>query len=83
MNNVVMTSRWHVHDQSCFGQNLVYGGAQTCIFSLIVAFVVQLTVTTGLAELGSAFPVGLECNILSLTNNIFSQAAGSIISATF
>lgn len=43
--------------QSCFGQNLIYGGAQTCIFSLLVAFLTQGIVTLGLAELASAYPV--------------------------
>ncbi|KAF2798207.1 amino acid transporter [Melanomma pulvis-pyrius CBS 109.77] len=41
---------------SCFGQNLVYGGPQTVIFGLIVAFAVQSTITMGLSELASAFP---------------------------
>ncbi|CAI7587944.1 unnamed protein product [Penicillium bialowiezense] len=41
---------------SCFGQNLIYGGAQTCIFSLVVAFLTQGIVTLGLAELASAYP---------------------------
>ncbi|GAQ33308.1 choline transporter [Aspergillus tubingensis] len=50
-----ITNSW-IGYLSCFGQNLIYGGAQACIFSLVVAFVVQLAVTTGLAELGSAFP---------------------------
>ncbi|KAB8262170.1 choline transporter [Aspergillus pseudonomiae] len=50
-----ITNSW-VGYLSCFGQNLTYGGAQTCIFSLIVAFIVQFIVTLGLAELGSAFP---------------------------
>ncbi|PLB46239.1 choline transporter [Aspergillus steynii IBT 23096] len=50
-----ITNSW-IGYLSCFGQNLTYGGAQACIFSLIVAFIIQLTVTVGLAELGSAFP---------------------------
>ncbi|GKZ17763.1 hypothetical protein AbraIFM66951_010831 [Aspergillus brasiliensis] len=50
-----ITNSW-VGYLSCFGQNLAYGGAQACIFSLIVAFVVQVIVTLGLAELASAFP---------------------------
>ncbi|PPJ61050.1 hypothetical protein CBER1_01960 [Cercospora berteroae] len=41
---------------SCFGQNLHYGGPFSCIFGLILAFFAQGTVTTGLAELASAFP---------------------------
>ncbi|PYI01459.1 choline transporter, partial [Aspergillus sclerotiicarbonarius CBS 121057] len=50
-----ITNSW-VGYLSCFGQNLIYGGAQACICSLVVAFVVQLIVTLGLAELASAFP---------------------------
>ncbi|KAK4870736.1 hypothetical protein LT330_005084 [Penicillium expansum] len=50
-----ITNSW-VGYLSCFGQNLTYGGAQTCIFSLIVAFFAQGIVTVGLGELGSAFP---------------------------
>ncbi|KAE8381889.1 amino acid/polyamine transporter I [Aspergillus bertholletiae] len=50
-----ITNSW-VGYLSCFGQNLIYGGAQACIFSLIVAFMIQFIVTLGLAELGSAFP---------------------------
>ncbi|CAG8935032.1 unnamed protein product [Penicillium salamii] len=45
-----------IDEQSCFGQNLIYGGAQTCIFSLVVAFLTQGIVTLGLAELASAYP---------------------------
>ncbi|KAK1145542.1 hypothetical protein N8T08_004100 [Aspergillus melleus] len=50
-----ITNSW-IGYLSCFGQNLAYGGAQACIFGLIAAFVVQFTVTLGLAELGSLFP---------------------------
>ncbi|KGO66091.1 Amino acid/polyamine transporter I [Penicillium expansum] len=46
-----ITNSW-VGYLSCFGQNLTYGGAQTCIFSLIVAFFAQGIVTVGLGELG-------------------------------
>ncbi|OTB08230.1 hypothetical protein M426DRAFT_203070 [Hypoxylon sp. CI-4A] len=41
---------------SSFGQNLIYGGPQMVIFPLLVATVVQGLITTGLAELASAFP---------------------------
>ncbi|KIL86469.1 hypothetical protein FAVG1_10299 [Fusarium avenaceum] len=41
---------------SCFGQSLVYGGPQVCIFGLIVAFFAQFTITLGLSEIASAFP---------------------------
>ncbi|KAI3010417.1 hypothetical protein CBS147346_1630 [Aspergillus niger] len=50
-----ITNSW-VGYLSCFGQNLAYGGAQACIFSLVAAFMVQVIVTLGLAELASAFP---------------------------
>ncbi|PWY89689.1 choline transporter [Aspergillus sclerotioniger CBS 115572] len=50
-----ITNSW-VGYLSCFGQTLTYGGAQACIFSMVVAFMVQLTVTLGLAELASAYP---------------------------
>lgn len=59
-------------EQSCFGQNLIYGGAQTCIFSLVVAFLTQGIVTLGLAELASAYPVSvwiLWVMVYSLTDN--------------
>ncbi|KAH7183754.1 amino acid/polyamine transporter I [Fusarium oxysporum] len=41
---------------SCFGQSLLYGGPQVCIFGLVVAFAVQFTITIGLSEIASAFP---------------------------
>ncbi|OJJ33629.1 hypothetical protein ASPWEDRAFT_60276 [Aspergillus wentii DTO 134E9] len=50
-----ITNSW-IGYLSCFGQNLTYGGAQACIFSLIVAFAIQFLVTIGLAGLGSAYP---------------------------
>lgn len=43
--------------QSCFGQNLIYGGPQSVIFGLIVAFFAQWTITLGLSELASSYPV--------------------------
>ncbi|KAK5677213.1 hypothetical protein LTS10_010402 [Elasticomyces elasticus] len=50
-----ITNSW-IGYLSCFGQNLIYGGPQSCIFGLIVAFFAQGLVTIGLSELGSAFP---------------------------
>ncbi|KAL4873647.1 hypothetical protein BDV12DRAFT_207489 [Aspergillus spectabilis] len=50
-----ITNSW-VGYLSCFGQSLIYGGPQACLFSLVVAFVVQFTITLGLSELASAFP---------------------------
>ncbi|KAI0449477.1 amino acid/polyamine transporter I [Xylaria acuta] len=41
---------------SCFGQSLQYGGPQTCLLGLVVAFFVQFTITLGLSEIASAFP---------------------------
>ncbi|KAJ4296220.1 hypothetical protein N0V90_006265 [Kalmusia sp. IMI 367209] len=41
---------------SCFGQNLIYGGPNSVVFGLIVAFFVQYTITLGLSELASAYP---------------------------
>ncbi|EXJ78191.1 hypothetical protein A1O3_09352 [Capronia epimyces CBS 606.96] len=50
-----ITNSW-VGYLSNFGQNLIYGGPQSVIFGLLVAFIVQWIITTGLSELGSAFP---------------------------
>ncbi|KAF2120327.1 amino acid/polyamine transporter I [Lophiotrema nucula] len=50
-----ITNSW-VGYLSCFGQNLIYGGPQSVIFGLIVAFFVQYTITLGLSELASAYP---------------------------
>ncbi|KAL5342282.1 choline transporter [Aspergillus crustosus] len=50
-----ITNSW-VGYLSCFGQSLIYGGPRICIFALVIAFVVQFTVTLGLSELASAFP---------------------------
>ncbi|GKZ30982.1 hypothetical protein AbraIFM66950_010807 [Aspergillus brasiliensis] len=50
-----ITNSWVAY-LSCFGQTLAYGGAQAGIIALVVAFVVQMTVTLGLAELASTFP---------------------------
>ncbi|KAF4470382.1 choline transporter [Fusarium albosuccineum] len=41
---------------SNFGQSLIYGGPQVCILGLVVAWVVQFTITLGLSEIASAFP---------------------------
>lgn len=50
---------------------MAYGGTQSCIFGLVVAFVVQLIVTLGLAELASAFPVRSACGTYDLsTDNV-------------
>ncbi|KAJ5279721.1 hypothetical protein N7478_005093 [Penicillium angulare] len=50
-----ITNSW-IGYLSCFGQGLRYGGPQTCVFSLLVAFFAQLFVAVGLAELASAYP---------------------------
>ncbi|KAJ0422828.1 choline transporter [Aspergillus carlsbadensis] len=50
-----ITNSW-IGYLSCFGQNLRYGGSQTCIFSLLVAFFAQCVVAIGLGELASAYP---------------------------
>ncbi|KAI1746649.1 amino acid/polyamine transporter I [Xylaria castorea] len=41
---------------SCFGQSLQYGGPQTCLLGLVVAFFIQFTITLGLSEIASGFP---------------------------
>ncbi|VUC29731.1 unnamed protein product [Clonostachys rosea] len=50
-----ITNSW-IGYLSCFGQNLIYGGPQSAIFGLVVAFFAQFTVTLGLSEIASAFP---------------------------
>ncbi|KAJ5391469.1 hypothetical protein N7509_006959 [Penicillium cosmopolitanum] len=50
-----ITNSW-IGYLSCFGQGLIYGGPQTCIFSLLVAFFAQCAVAIGLGELASAYP---------------------------
>ncbi|KIV82016.1 hypothetical protein PV11_04157 [Exophiala sideris] len=50
-----ITNSWIGYAAS-FGQNIIYGGAQNAVFSLIVAAVVQSFITGGLSELASAFP---------------------------
>ncbi|BCS28163.1 uncharacterized protein APUU_61211S [Aspergillus puulaauensis] len=50
-----ITNSW-IGYLSCFGQGLIYGGPQTCVFSLLVAFFAQCTVAIGLGELSSAYP---------------------------
>ena len=41
---------------SCFGQNLAYAGPQSVVFGLLVAILIQWTITLGLSEIASAFP---------------------------
>ncbi|OQE40201.1 hypothetical protein PENCOP_c006G01549 [Penicillium coprophilum] len=41
---------------SNFGQNLIYGGSQVALFSVIIACFVQWVITLRLSELTSAFP---------------------------
>lgn len=36
---------------------MTYGGPRLVIAGLVLAFLVQSTITVGLAEIGSAFPV--------------------------
>ncbi|KAF0316201.1 amino acid transporter [Colletotrichum asianum] len=66
-----ITNSW-IGYLSNFGQNLVYGGPQSCIFGLLVAFAAQLVITLGLGEIASAFPsTGGQyhfCYILSSPN---------------
>ncbi|KAK7398128.1 hypothetical protein QQX98_012492 [Neonectria punicea] len=50
-----ITNSW-VGYLSNFGQSLIYGGPQVCVFGLVVAFVVQFIITLGLSEIASAFP---------------------------
>lgn len=50
-----ITNSW-VSYASCFGQSLLYGGAQATVFGLIVACAVQWLIILGLAEQASAFP---------------------------
>ncbi|MCJ1428598.1 hypothetical protein MMC29_006508, partial [Sticta canariensis] len=50
-----ITNSW-VGYMSCFGQNLAYAGPQNAVFGLLVATVVQWTVTLGLSEVASCFP---------------------------
>ncbi|KAJ3562132.1 hypothetical protein NPX13_g8679 [Xylaria arbuscula] len=50
-----ITNSWLSY-ASCFGQSMLYGGAQATIFSLIVACFVQWFITAGMAEQASAFP---------------------------
>lgn len=54
------------------------------IFGLIVAFVVQWTVTGGLSELASAFPVSMTCSEpTTAVANLNSPAVASTISVMF
>jgi choline transport protein len=51
-----ITNSWVGYIAS-FSMGLVYGGPQVTIFSLFVAFALQFTISSGLAEIASAFPV--------------------------
>ncbi|KAK1675877.1 amino acid permease-domain-containing protein [Colletotrichum godetiae] len=50
-----ITNSW-VGYLSNFGQNLIYGGPQSCLFGLLAAFVAQFIISLGLSEIASAFP---------------------------
>lgn len=50
-----ITNSWIGYAAS-FGANIIYGGPQSAVFSLIVAAVVQSFITGGLSEIASAFP---------------------------
>ncbi|KAJ5165189.1 uncharacterized protein N7500_007019 [Penicillium coprophilum] len=50
-----ITNAW-VGALSNFGQNLIYGGSQVALLSVIIACFVQWIITLGLSELASAFP---------------------------
>ena len=64
----------NTYSQSNFGQNLVYGGPQSVLMGLLVAFVAQFTVTLGLAEIASAFPVS-EPELPSLCRALMMNCA--------
>ena len=49
-----ITNSW-VGYLSCFGQNLVYAGPNSVVFGLLVAAVLQWTITLGLSEIASCF----------------------------
>lgn len=63
-----ITNSW-VSYASCFGQSLLYGGAQATVFGLIVACAVQWLIILGLAEQASAFPSSGGKLIVSLGGN--------------
>ena len=50
-----ITNSW-VGYLSCFGQNLAYAGPNSVVFGLLVAAVIQWTITLGLSEISSCFP---------------------------
>ena len=50
-----ITNSW-VGYLSCFGQNLAYAGPNSVVFGLLVAAVLQWTITLGLSEIASCFP---------------------------
>jgi choline transport protein len=61
-----ITNSWVGYIAS-FSMGLVYGGPQVTIFSLFVAFFLQCTISSGLAEIASAFPVsGGQYNYVQL-----------------
>lgn len=61
-----ITNSWVGYIAS-FSIALIYGGPQVTIFSLFIAFFLQLTVSMGLAEIASAFPVsGGQYNYVQL-----------------
>lgn len=50
-----ITNSW-VGYLSCFGQNLAYAGPNSVVFGLLVAAVLQWTITLGLSEIASCLP---------------------------
>lgn len=50
-----ITNSW-VGYLSCFGQNLAYAGPNSVIFGLLLAAVIQWTISLGLSEIASCFP---------------------------
>ncbi|KAJ2989390.1 hypothetical protein NUW58_g3491 [Xylaria curta] len=60
-----ITNSWLSY-ASCFGQSMIYGGAQATVFSLIVACVVQWIITAGMAEQASAFPSSGDPSLLNI-----------------
>ncbi|KAH8599565.1 hypothetical protein B0O99DRAFT_682791 [Bisporella sp. PMI_857] len=61
-----ITNTWIAY-LSLLGQNLLYGGPQSVILGLLVAAIVQWTLTLGLSELASAFhiPVAIPLRVYS------------------
>ena len=50
-----ITNSW-VGYLSCFGQNLAYAGPNSVVFGLLVAALLQWSITLGLSEIASCFP---------------------------